>query len=178
MAKRSRQEKLPLSLNKQLEALLGPRTAWPLPLLREIADQLLSGMGTRVRSVNHEINWLKICGFCLRPGFGFPNDEIRIKQLTEWIDRGPQFRKERNEVEWWIFCRRVAAGLLHKPKKLSSNLWKCDWWKGIVNKVFKIAKREKTNIYFSQRSQRIVVVTWQPRIRDTRKEEDLWQKVA
>ena len=27
--KRSRQEKLPLSLNKQLEALLGPRTAWP-----------------------------------------------------------------------------------------------------------------------------------------------------
>ncbi|MEL0159186.1 MAG: hypothetical protein VXA48_09625, partial [Deltaproteobacteria bacterium] len=110
--KRSRQEKLPLSLNKQLEALLGPRTAWPLPLLREIADQLLSGMGTRVRSVNHEINWLKICGFCLRPGFGFPNDELRIKQLTEWIDRGPQFRKERNvEVEWWIFCRRVAAGL-------------------------------------------------------------------
>ena len=110
--KRSRQEKLPLSLNKQLEALLGPRTGWPLPLLREIADQLLSGMGTRVRSVNHEINWLKICGFCLRPGFGFPNDELRIKQLTEWIDRGPQFRKERNvEVEWWIFCRRVAAGL-------------------------------------------------------------------
>ena len=110
--KRSRQEKLPLSLNKQLEALLGPRTAWPLPLLREIADQLLSGMGTRVRSANHEINWLKICGFCLRPGFGFPNDELRIKQLTEWIDRGPQFRKERNvEVEWWIFCRRVAAGL-------------------------------------------------------------------
>ena len=110
--KRSRQEKLPLSLNKQLEALLGPRTAWPLPLLREIADQLLSGMGTRVRSANHEINWLKICGFCLRPGFGFPNDELRIKQLTEWIDRGPQFRKERSvEVEWWIFCRRVATGL-------------------------------------------------------------------
>ncbi|MEC8260214.1 MAG: hypothetical protein VX032_07305, partial [SAR324 cluster bacterium] len=110
--KRSRQEKLPLSLNKQLETLLGPRTAWPLPLLREIADQLLSGMGTRVRSANHETNWLKICGFCLRPGFGFPNDELRIKQLTEWIDRGPQFRKERNvEVEWWIFCRRVAAGL-------------------------------------------------------------------
>ena len=110
--KRSNQENLPLSLNKQLEALLGPRTGWPLPLLREIADQLLSGMGTRVRSANHEINWLKICGFCLRPGFGFPNDELRIKQLTEWIDRGPQFRKERNvEVEWWIFCRRVAAGL-------------------------------------------------------------------
>ena len=110
--KRSRQDKLPLSLNKQLEALLGPRTGWHLPLLREIADQLLSGMGTRVRSANHEINWLKICGFCLRPGFGFPNDELRIKPLTEWIDRGPQFRKERNvEVEWWIFCRRVAAGL-------------------------------------------------------------------
>ncbi|MGA0340222.1 MAG: Hsp70 family protein, partial [bacterium] len=110
--KRSRQENLPLSLNKQLEALLGPRSGWPLPLLREIADQLLSGMGTRVRSVNHEMNWLKICGFCLRPGFGFPNDELRIKQLTEWIARGPQFRKERNvEVEWWIFCRRVAAGL-------------------------------------------------------------------
>jgi hypothetical protein len=110
--KRSRQENLPLSLNKQLEALLGLRSGWPLPLLREIADQLLSGMGTRVRSINHEMNWLKICGFCLRPGFGFPNDELRIKQLTEWIARGPQFRKERNvEVEWWIFCRRVAAGL-------------------------------------------------------------------
>ena len=110
--KRSRQENLPLSLNKKLEELLGPRSGWPLPVLREIADQLLSGMGTRVRSVNHEMNWLKICGFCLRPGFGFPQDELRIKQLTEWIARGPQFRKERNvEVEWWIFCRRVAAGL-------------------------------------------------------------------
>ena len=110
--KRSRQENLPLSLNKKLEELLGPRSGWPLPLLRIIADQLLSGMSTRVRSVNHEMNWLKICGFCLRPGFGFPQDELRIKQLTEWIARGPQFRKERNvEVEWWIFCRRVAAGL-------------------------------------------------------------------
>jgi hypothetical protein len=110
--KRSRQENLPLSLNKQLEELLGPRSEWPLPLLREIADYLLRGMGTRVRSLNHEINWLKVCGFCLRPGFGFPQDELRIQQLTDWTARGPKFPKERKaEVEWWIFCRRVAAGL-------------------------------------------------------------------
>lgn len=110
--KKSRQDDLPVSLFKQLEILLGPRQRWSLPILRAVADELLAKMGTRVRSLNHELNWLKVAGFCLRPGFGFAQDEWRMRQLGDWIAHGPQNRKERTaEVEWWIFCRRIAAGL-------------------------------------------------------------------
>ncbi len=101
------------SLYKQLEGdLQQPRAEWSLPLLRAIGDQMLAGMSTRIRSMPHELNWLKVAGFCLRPGFGFPQDEWRMRQVSEWLAQGPHFKDERTvEVEWWIFCRRVAAGL-------------------------------------------------------------------
>jgi hypothetical protein len=66
----------------------------------------------RGRSAAHELRWLNLCGFCLRPGFGFPGDEFRIEQARRVYAAGLLFANQmQNEVEWWIFWGRVAGGL-------------------------------------------------------------------
>ncbi len=66
----------------------------------------------RKRSAAHELRWLNLCGFCLRPGFGFPGDDFRIEQARRVYATGLQFANQvQNEIEWWIFWGRVAGGL-------------------------------------------------------------------
>jgi hypothetical protein len=66
----------------------------------------------RKRSAAHEARWLNLCGFCLRPGFGFPTDDYRIEQARRIYAHGLQFPNSvQNEIEWWIFWGRVAGGL-------------------------------------------------------------------
>src|SRR5262249_9791008 len=66
----------------------------------------------RKRSAADEARWLNLCGFCLRPGFGFPGDDFRIEQARRIYAAGLQFPNQvQNEIEWWIFCGRVAGGL-------------------------------------------------------------------
>ncbi|MGK0288758.1 MAG: molecular chaperone DnaK (HSP70) [bacterium] len=103
----------PFSIYKHLEKELGSsRKEWDIILLRKMADLLYEGMSYKVRSPFHEQNWLKLLGFSLRPGFGFPQDERRIQQIEDLFKNGPYFKNERNlEIEWWILCRRVAGGL-------------------------------------------------------------------
>ncbi len=58
------------------------------------------------------MRWLNLCGFCLRPGFGFPGDDYRIEQARRVYASGLTFSNQiQNEIEWWIFCGRVAGGL-------------------------------------------------------------------
>jgi len=66
----------------------------------------------RKRSAAHELRWLNLCGFCLRPGFGFPGDDFRIEQARRVYASGLLFANQvQNEIEWWIFWGRVAGGL-------------------------------------------------------------------
>jgi hypothetical protein len=66
----------------------------------------------RKRSAAHELRWLNLCGFCLRPGFGFPGDDFRIEQARRVYASGLTFANQvQNEIEWWIFWGRVAGGL-------------------------------------------------------------------
>jgi hypothetical protein len=66
----------------------------------------------RKRSAAHELRWLNLCGFCLRPGFGFPGDQFRIEQARRMYAAGLQFASHvQNEIDWWIFWGRVAGGL-------------------------------------------------------------------
>ena len=63
-------------------------------------------------SPDHEVRWLNLTGFCIRPGFGDAFDEERVRQLWKVYLGGPAFpRARQNAVEWWIFCRRIAGGL-------------------------------------------------------------------
>jgi hypothetical protein len=59
----------------------------------------------------HEVYWLNLLGFCLRPGFGDPADELRMKEVWKLYLQGLIFNKPPNRTEWWVFWRRVAGGL-------------------------------------------------------------------
>jgi hypothetical protein len=103
----------PEALRKTLEQTLSvSRDRWPTPLIRQLADELLENQAGRSRSPEHEKRWLNLLGFCLRPGFGDPGDELRMQEVWRLYLRGLAFPKEPQcRSEWWIFLRRVAGGL-------------------------------------------------------------------
>jgi molecular chaperone DnaK (HSP70) len=104
---------LPEELPSKLEQAMGlGRNSWPLSALRRLADHFLDCADGRKRSPAHELRWLNLGGFCLRPGFGFPGDDLRIEQARRIYAGGLTFPSHvQNESEWWIFWGRVAGGL-------------------------------------------------------------------
>jgi hypothetical protein len=77
-----------------------------------LADKLLTLSDGRRKNAPHEARWLNLTGFCLRPGFGFPGDEYRIEQVRRIYAAGLTFGNQvQNQVDWWIFGGRIAAGL-------------------------------------------------------------------
>jgi len=103
----------PEQLPSRLEQTLGlGRNSWPVSAIRALADRMLELADGRSKSAAHELRWLNLCGFCLRPGFGFPGDDFRIEQARRVYASGLQFSNQiQNEIEWWIFWGRVAGGL-------------------------------------------------------------------
>ena len=103
----------PEGLRKRLETLLDlPKEAWPTALIRKLADTLLALPEGRKLSFQHEAYWLNLLGFCLRPGFGDPGDELRMKEVWKLHFQGLHFAgKAQCRTEWWVFWRRVAGGL-------------------------------------------------------------------
>lgn len=103
----------PARLRRSLEELFSlPKEAWPTALIRRLADTLLDTMSDRAITAEHEARWLNLLGFCLRPGFGDPVDEWRMKRVWTLFFQGLQFpRQTQNRTEWWIFWRRVAGGM-------------------------------------------------------------------
>ena len=88
------------------------RNSWPLSAIRRLADRMLQLAEGRRKSAALEMRWLNLCGFCLRPGFGFPGDDFRIEQARRIYAAGLQFANQvQNEIDWWIFWGRVAGGL-------------------------------------------------------------------
>ena len=104
---------LPEQLPARLEQTFGlGRLSWPLPAIRALADKLLTLSDGRRKNAPHEARWLNLTGFCLRPGFGFPGDDYRIEQARRIYAAGLAFGNQvQNQVDWWIFCGRIAAGL-------------------------------------------------------------------
>ena len=102
-------EELPGKLEQTLA--LG-RNSWPLSAIRKLSDRLLEFAECRRKSPALEMRWLNLCGFMLRPGFGFPGDDFRIEQARRIYSGGIQFANQvQNEIDWWIFWGRVAGGL-------------------------------------------------------------------
>jgi hypothetical protein len=103
----------PEQLPARLEQTLGlGRTSWPLATIRAFADKLLEHADGRRKNAPHEVRWLNLTGFCLRPGFGFPGDDYRIEQARRIYASGVAFGNQaQNEIDWWIFCGRIAGGL-------------------------------------------------------------------
>jgi molecular chaperone DnaK (HSP70) len=103
----------PEELPGRLEQILGlGRNSWPVGAIRKLADAMLELAGGRARSPAWESRWLNLCGFCLRPGFGYPGDDWRIEQARRVYAAGLQFDNQvQNQIEWWIFWGRLAGGL-------------------------------------------------------------------
>ena len=99
-------------LRGALEHVLGGRERWETPLLRRLFDALMERAKGRRRSAEHERVWLNLAGWCLRPGFGDPLDDWRVKQLWALFPAGAQYVKDSQvRAEWWTLWRRVAGGL-------------------------------------------------------------------
>jgi molecular chaperone DnaK (HSP70) len=103
----------PEELPGKLEGALGlGKNSWPLGTIRQLGDVLLELADGRKLAPAFEQRWLNLCGFCLRPGFGYPGDDFRIEQARRIYASGLLFANQvQNEVEWWIFWGRVAGGL-------------------------------------------------------------------
>lgn len=104
---------LPTELPAKLEQAIGlGRNSWPVSAIRRLADVFLECAEGRKKTAAHELRWLNLGGFCLRPGFGFPGDDLRIEQARRIYAAGLTFSSAvQNESEWWIFWGRVAGGL-------------------------------------------------------------------
>ena len=77
-----------------------------------MADVFLNCANGRKKSPAYEIRWLNLCGFCLRPGFGYPGDDFRIEQVRRVYAGGITYGNQvQCEIDWWIFWGRVAGGL-------------------------------------------------------------------
>jgi hypothetical protein len=102
-------EELPARLEQEMG--LG-RLSWPLDANRKLADIMLEQAEGRRRNAPWEARWLNLCGFCLRPGFGYPGDDWRIEQARAVYAARLQFsNRAQNQIEWWIFWGRLAGGL-------------------------------------------------------------------
>jgi len=112
----------PASLPRQLAAVLGPRDGWSTATLRGLWEELKKHREARARSAAHEARWLNLSGFCLRPGFGYPLDDWRVKELWRVFNAGlVHDRDDPCKLEWWILWRRIAGGL---SRTQQDELWK------------------------------------------------------
>ncbi len=95
-----------------LEAALGPRETWTVPLLRELWGTLFAGAKKRRRSAIHERLFYRFVGYGLRPGFGYPLDEWRCEQTFQLLPENVQAHGETSVWnEFWVMWRRLAGGL-------------------------------------------------------------------
>ncbi len=96
-------------LEEQLEL---KKDNWPLFIVRKIVDTLFDLVTYRKLSTQHESKWLNLMGYCLRPGFGDAEDQLRLRKLWKlWFEGIYHKRDTQSVAEWWIMWRRVASGL-------------------------------------------------------------------
>ena len=85
---------------------------WNTGIIREFWSSLNDAKKRRRSNPEYEAYWLNATGFTLRPGFGYPLDEWRVKEIWQIFPKWLQFNKEKqSRLEWWIMWRRIAAGL-------------------------------------------------------------------
>ncbi len=103
----------PENLVSNLETILGmKRDNWPTAVARRLSDTLISAAEGRKQSPQHEMRWLSLVGFCLRPGFGAPEDERRVAHIRKLSLSGPAFEHDvQSEVQSLVLLRRIAGGL-------------------------------------------------------------------
>jgi hypothetical protein len=103
----------PEVLIAQMEVVLdAKRDSWPASAIRRFADVLLELAGGRSKSPRHEMRWLNLTGFCLRPGFGAQGDDARVSKLLKIVSNDPIFADDLQcQVGVLVLLRRIAGGI-------------------------------------------------------------------
>src|SRR5215469_10718588 len=103
----------PDALIAQMEAAVGAkRDSWPVSAIRRFADVLIEVAVGRKKSPRHEIRWLSLAGFCLRPGFGAPDDDGRVNRLRTIASNNLAFVDDLQcQVGALVLLRRIAGGI-------------------------------------------------------------------
>jgi hypothetical protein len=103
----------PASLVGELESVTRlKRESWPIATVRVFCDVLLAAADGRKLSPRHEVHWLNLFGYCMRPGFGDRQDSFRIAQARRIYQAGLAFPREPQcQVDWLVLWRRIAGGL-------------------------------------------------------------------
>jgi len=103
----------PDTLAVRMEVALGAkRDSWSVPAARRFCDVLIEVVGGCKKSPRHEVRWLNLYGWCLRPGFGVPGDDARIKKIRTIALNQPQFVDDLQcQIEMLVLLRRIAGGI-------------------------------------------------------------------
>jgi len=101
------------TLVSQMETALGAKKdSWPVSAIRRFSDVLIEVAAGRKQSPRHEVRWLNLSGFCLRPGFGAPGDDARVNDLRKIASNEPAFADDLQcQVELLALLRRIAGGI-------------------------------------------------------------------
>lgn len=103
----------PQQLFPSIEEALGmKRQEWKPAILRELWDALFALKEERKKSPSHEARWWNLAGYLLRPGYGHPLDDFRVKELWKVIlSQGNVSPAGEVALQQWIALRRIAGGL-------------------------------------------------------------------
>ncbi len=102
----------PAGVMKTLQYILGPKDNWSMTALRALWEPLKDLRGGRGKTAPHEARWLNLVGYTLRPGFGYPLDDWRVKETWRLFNLGLVNDKDDPcQLEWWILWRRISGGL-------------------------------------------------------------------
>ena len=103
----------PEALVSEMEAALGAkRNSWPISTIRRFSDVLIELAAGRKKSPGHEMRWLNLAGFCLRPGFGTAGDGVRVEKLRTIASNDLAFVDDLQcQVGALVLLRRISGGI-------------------------------------------------------------------
>ncbi len=103
----------PETLVSQMEATLGAKKdLWPILAIRRFGDVLIEVAAGRKKSPRHEMRWLNLSGFCLRPGFGVAGDDARVNDLRTIASNELVFVDDLQcQVGTLALLRRIVGGV-------------------------------------------------------------------
>jgi molecular chaperone DnaK (HSP70) len=103
----------PEALLSGMEAALGAkRDSWPILPIRRFCDVLIEVAAGRKKSPAHEMRWLNLSGFYLRPGFGVAGDDARVNKLLTIASNELTFLGDLQcQVGALVLLRRIAGGI-------------------------------------------------------------------
>jgi molecular chaperone DnaK (HSP70) len=102
----------PAALVSQMEAALGlKRDSWPISAIRRFSDVLIEFSAGSKKSPGHEMRWLNLSGFCLRPGFGVLGDDGRVNKLRTIASNLAFVDDLQCQVSVPVLLRRIAGGI-------------------------------------------------------------------